>query len=112
MDLIPGNKYRYSGEVINKPDEIVDVYLDRIEDDLAYIHFYDEHFTNYVVSLIELEYYNNFVKARYAGIPIFYNSYTQEIEGRNQFYEFLVDIIIWIDVNIFGFQGFKIDIEE
>jgi hypothetical protein len=51
-------------------------------------------------------------KAKYRGIPCYFNIFTCEIEGRNWFYDLLLDLNIWIDVNIVGVEGFPIIIEE
>lgn len=54
-------------------------------------------------------------RAYYRGIPIFYDPCTEDIKGRNWFYEILVDIMLWLDVNIlFMFNnddGFRIWME-
>lgn len=51
----------------------------------------------------------------YRGIPVYVNvenSYSAEVKGRNWFYSRLVDIMVWLDVNIFLVDGFDIFIEE
>jgi len=51
----------------------------------------------------------------YHGIPVYANVLTGsgvEIEGRNWFYNILVDIMIWIDVEIIMVDGFDVWIEE
>jgi len=54
-------------------------------------------------------------KAYYRGIPIYYNPCNEDIKGRNWFYDILVDIMLWLDVNIlFMFNhddGFRIWME-
>ena len=55
---------------------------------------------------------NKSVKAKYAGIPCYFNLETSEIAGRNVFYNILIDIILWIDVNVACVDCFKVDIEE
>jgi hypothetical protein len=49
-----------------------------------------------------------FSKAKYWGIPIYFNNETNEMIGRSALSEMLSDIFIWIDVNIVICEGFKI----
>lgn len=51
-------------------------------------------------------------KARYRGIPIFFNEENNEVKGRNWLYDLLLSINIWFDVEIVGVEGFPIYIEE
>ena len=51
-------------------------------------------------------------KARYRGIPAYFNLETNEIQGRNWIYDILIEINIWIDVNIVEIEEFPILIEE
>lgn len=54
-------------------------------------------------------------KGFYRGIPVWVNvenSYSAEIRGRNWFYDKLVNIMVWIDVEIIMVDGFDIWIED
>lgn len=54
-------------------------------------------------------------KGYYRGIPIwveFENSLGAEIEGRNWFYDILVNIALWIDVEILMVDGFDVWVED
>jgi len=51
-------------------------------------------------------------KAYYRSIPAYYNLETGELIGRNWFYSLLIDINIWIDINIIQVEEFPILIEE
>lgn len=55
----------------------------------------------------------NYIKknAKYRGIPCYFNVINNEIIGKNFFYEFLINIIIWFDINIFMVSEFPIWIE-
>ena len=56
-----------------------------------------------------------FVKARYSElyrIPIWYKEETEEIVGRNWFYDLILDIVVWIDVEIIRIESFDILVEE
>lgn len=54
-------------------------------------------------------------RAYYRRIPIYYDPCTEEVKGRNWFYNILLDIMIWIDFNIifriFESDGFPIWVE-
>lgn len=49
--------------------------------------------------------------AKYRGIPCYLNPINNEIIGKNFFYEFLIDIIMWFDINIFMVDEFPIWVE-
>ena len=51
-------------------------------------------------------------KARYRGIPAYFDVFTGELKGRNWFYDLLIDVNVWLDVNIFLVEEFPIWIEE
>jgi len=51
-------------------------------------------------------------KARYRGVPCLFNSDTGEIEGTNWLTSLLLDLNIWIDVEIIGVDEFPIEIDE
>ena len=51
-------------------------------------------------------------KARYRGIPCYFDESSGDLEGRNLFYDILVHINVWIDVNIACVESFEIEIEE
>lgn len=53
-----------------------------------------------------------FKKAYYHGVPCMFNEVTKEIYGRNWFYDILVQLNIWLDVNVFEVEGFEIYIEK
>ena len=50
--------------------------------------------------------------ARYRGIPCWFDLETEELIGKNWFYDFLVDINVWLDINVFDVEEFPIWIEE
>jgi len=52
--------------------------------------------------------------AHYRNIPAYFNVEESSIEGRNWFYDILIDINLWIDVNLFGVEDFPIwiDVED
>jgi hypothetical protein len=50
-------------------------------------------------------------KAKYRNIPCLYNNVNDELIGTNWFYNILLDIIIWIDINIFQIEEFPLWIE-
>jgi hypothetical protein len=52
------------------------------------------------------------LKAKYSGIPTYFDPMTNKLVGRNWFYNILLEIILWLDVNIFKVDTFKIDIED
>lgn len=51
-------------------------------------------------------------KARYRGIPCFFNPDTYEIMGRTWFYDKLINLLMWIDIEILGVEEFKIWMED
>lgn len=51
-------------------------------------------------------------KARYFGIPCYFNPETTDLRGRNKFYSFLLEIALWVDINIIGVEGFVIHIKD
>jgi len=51
-------------------------------------------------------------KAYYRKIPCYFDSDTNEILGRNIFYDILIDINIWIDFTLLGIEELPIWIEE
>ena len=50
--------------------------------------------------------------ARYRGIPCWYDNITEEIKGKNLIYDLLIDIALYIDVNIIEVEEFPIWIEK
>lgn len=53
-----------------------------------------------------------FINASYRKIPAYFNLETNEIRGRNLFYDILIDINVWFDVEILGIEEFPILIEK
>ena len=53
-----------------------------------------------------------FKKAHYRSIPAWFDEENNEIFGRNWFCDILIDINIWLDVNVFQVEDFPIYIEE
>jgi hypothetical protein len=51
-------------------------------------------------------------RAYYRSIPAYFNTDTNDIMGRNWFYDVLIEINLWVDVHIVGVQEFPILIEE
>ena len=51
-------------------------------------------------------------KAYYRWIPCYYDPMTEELEGRNWFYDFLLDIVLWVDIQVFIVDYFPIYIED
>jgi len=51
-------------------------------------------------------------KAYYRGIPCYYNPLTGDLEGRNWFWDKLVDINLYIDFEILGLEELPIYIKE
>lgn len=49
--------------------------------------------------------------AKYGGIPCWFNIKDNTLIGKNSFYEFLVNILIWIDTNIVDVYSFLIKVE-
>lgn len=52
------------------------------------------------------------VKAYYREIPCYFNPLNNQIWGRNDFYEILLQIAIWIDINIVLVDEFPVWIEK
>jgi hypothetical protein len=52
------------------------------------------------------------MKARYRSIPCFFDPQNNELQGRNWFYDILVDINIWVDFRLLGLEELPIEIEE
>lgn len=53
-----------------------------------------------------------FKRAYYRSIPCYYNPRTEELIGRNKFYDILTTINVWWDINIIQVEEFPILIEE
>jgi len=51
-------------------------------------------------------------KAHYRNIPIYYDPKTEEVKGRNWFYDILVGINIYIDFNILSLEELPIWVDE
>jgi hypothetical protein len=51
-------------------------------------------------------------KAYYRRIPAYFDPETNEIMGRNKFYDILIDINIWIDFQILNLEELPVWIEE
>jgi len=51
-------------------------------------------------------------RAYYRGIPAYFDPETNELIGRNMFYDLLIDINIWIDVYVINIEEFPIHIEK
>lgn len=51
-------------------------------------------------------------KATYRSIPCFFNTETGDIKGQNKFYDLMLDIMIWLDVNVFEVDGFPVFVEK
>ena len=51
-------------------------------------------------------------KAYYRMIPCFFNPNTNELEGRNWFYDLLIELNVWIDFELLGIEELPIYIEE
>lgn len=49
--------------------------------------------------------------ATYRGIPCWYNPINEELKGKNLFFEYLLRIMVWIDVNIVEIDAFPLWIE-
>ncbi len=48
----------------------------------------------------------------YRGIPIYFSEYENEIWGRNGFYDALLSVMLWIDIEIFEEEDFPIWLED
>lgn len=46
--------------------------------------------------------------AYYRETPAFYNLKTDDLIGRNWFWDIVIDVEIWIDINIFNIEYFPI----
>ena len=49
--------------------------------------------------------------AMYRKILVYFNKFTDEIKGRNNFYEFLLTICIYCDMKILGKEEFPLWVE-
>lgn len=49
--------------------------------------------------------------AHYRKIPCYFDDETNEIIGRNWIYDLLVDLNIWLDINVFDVEEFPILVE-
>ncbi len=54
----------------------------------------------------------SFKKAYYRSIPAYFSLETNELKGRNWFYNILININLWVDVNIIQIEEFPIMMEE
>lgn len=52
------------------------------------------------------------IKARYNGIPVWLDEEDYTIQGRNRFAQILVNIMLFIDVRVLGFDWVDVTIEE
>lgn len=50
-------------------------------------------------------------KAKYRGIPCWLDTVTDELTGRNRFYDILVDIVLWFDINVLALKELRIWVE-
>lgn len=55
---------------------------------------------------------SNIKKAYYRRIPAYIDLDTNELVGRNGFYNWLIGINLWIDVNLVGIVEFPVYVEE
>lgn len=53
-----------------------------------------------------------FKKAYYRWIPVYFDKGTEEIKGRNLIYDAILDVAIWVDVNIVNVEDFPLWVEE
>ena len=53
-----------------------------------------------------------FLDAKYMGIPCYYRESDNMIIGRNYFYDIILSIAVWIDINIIGVHSFMIKIKD
>lgn len=49
--------------------------------------------------------------ARYRSIPCWFDPSTGDLEGKNWLYSLLVDINIWLDINVFMVEEFPLWVE-
>jgi len=54
----------------------------------------------------------NFKRAYYRSIPAWFDEETNELFGRNWFYDILININLWLDVNVFQIEEFPIYVEK
>ena len=54
----------------------------------------------------------DYSEALYFGIPCYYNLVTANIIGRNRFYNWLLGIATWIDVNVLLTKEFKVKVRR
>ncbi len=47
-------------------------------------------------------------KVYYKSIPCWYDKKTGELFGKNLFYDILLDIVLWFDINIIEIEDFTI----
>lgn len=52
------------------------------------------------------------VRAFYRGIPAYFNPFTNELKGRNIVYGLLIDVVLFLDVEVFGIDYFPIELED
>lgn len=52
------------------------------------------------------------LNAKYYFIPCWYNSLIDEISGKNKFWDVLLDIAIWYDVDVLQKQEFSLWVED
>lgn len=50
-------------------------------------------------------------KAKYRKIPAYFDMETNELYGTNWFYDKLIELNIWFDVNIIGVESLPIEVE-
>lgn len=55
---------------------------------------------------------SEYKNAKYRGWPCWYDPIDSEIIGKNWFYSIMIDINIWLDVEIFQVEAFPIEIED
>lgn len=61
---------------------------------------------------LKIELKKGFVKAVLWSVPIYYNEETDEVEGRNFLYGFVLDFVVFWQVEIMCVEGFPILITE
>lgn len=52
------------------------------------------------------------LKATHRSIPCFYNQCNEELWGRNKFWDILLSIALWIDVNVFMVDELLLWVED
>lgn len=72
------------------------------------------HWTQFQGRRNSMDNLDGFKKAKYRGIPCYYNEETEELGGRNWFYDILVSINIFLDYEIFLLDELPIwiDVDE